>query len=346
MYRPLAAPRSVADRRTRPLRRRARPIVEDVRAGSAAQRAGIVPGHEIVAINGTPVAVDRRASPLRCPPTSLRPDPAARDFALRAGARRAATMRTRYSTSPCAPDGSERDGHVRGEPASHWRARTLRVRQDDGVGDRAASTTRWANGSNSCATSTPQLAAAAPRCPRHGARPHRHAERRQLDRGARRPRPLRRPSSSPTSATNSSPRRSVPACAGTGSNTSHRDRRGLQYRSWCWSARGPAAWAKGSQSASTLRPVPWSSAGRWRSSLVRSMNSCCRTRALSCASPRSSCSTSTARRARRSCPARRASPRVDARPRRARARLRGTRGRRARRRAGRGAARERPPWRG
>ena len=57
-----------------------RPVVEAVRAGSPAQRAGVTPGQEIVAING--VAVGDAIRPYLAAHL-VRPDPAARDFALR-----------------------------------------------------------------------------------------------------------------------------------------------------------------------------------------------------------------------------------------------------------------------
>ena len=58
-----------------------RAIITDVRAGSEAERAGVLPGMEVVSVNGRPI---REAVRERLPVTLREADPAAEDWALRA----------------------------------------------------------------------------------------------------------------------------------------------------------------------------------------------------------------------------------------------------------------------
>ena len=103
-----------------------KPIVEAVRAGSAAQRAGMTPGQEIVAIKG--VAVDDALRPY-LPAHLARPDPAARDFALRVALAGRHDDPVQHLTVRA--DGGERTFTFAASPRA--RARTLSVRQDGGV---------------------------------------------------------------------------------------------------------------------------------------------------------------------------------------------------------------------
>ena len=103
-----------------------KPIVEAVRAGSAAQRAGMTPGQEIVAIKG--VAVDDAPRPY-LPAHLARPDPAARDFALRVALAGRHDDPVQHLTVRAA--GGERTVTFAASPRA--RARTLSVRQDGGV---------------------------------------------------------------------------------------------------------------------------------------------------------------------------------------------------------------------
>jgi carboxyl-terminal processing protease len=103
-----------------------KPVVEAVRAGSAAQRAGATPDQEILSING--VAVDDALRPY-LPAHLARPDPAARDFALRvalAGRHDEPVQRLTVRA-----DSGERT--VAFAASRRARGHTLSVRQDGGV---------------------------------------------------------------------------------------------------------------------------------------------------------------------------------------------------------------------